>query len=996
MKRIFTVIVALFPFVLSAVIGPNVSQTNGQELKWEEGAWDYFVMFKSLIHQVTGAATTGPGNPQADTCIDSNIGSTFTLTSEHVPPDTNIDKAFLIWIAATDPSQFNGPTDNSVTLTFTNATKPSEVTLSTEVTSSVSGNLFTPPSFDYEAISEATDSTGVFTYRVDVTEFMQQIVELGAVNEITQTGLALYGDYNVKGMACSNNQAYLTTSGMVGAWALVFVYTSERVRPKKIYFYNGLEAYRFQEAFIDVSGFELPNEAEVRLSMILAEGDPGLASAMTDTFQPAPPEALAISGQSNPNFELLWNDCNPAKFTPLNYTEVYNSVSSIFGWEDEFPVCIGGDPNNPDPNKLEYAIDADTFLLKAKEPPFDQHLKKGDTMFSLKIGANQDQVYTNLLVVSVDTKAPKFDIPPNPETPDGREKNYCSCSTEADAVCFDRPFYYLIKIQNWGENLAERVTVQDTLPANVEYVTGTTEIATEFKDGLGTNWKAVDDIDGGFPFSAAKEVSDVMGYCDKTTYECPDTIMLRFVVRPKEGLPKHETIKNSAVITDEGKIPYSTNSNIALRLKNGSCPPVTDCNLPPKAQCGGVAVDDNYCDDKDDCKNGQECIDNQCTDASGGDMTKDAAISFGEGNNSPDSSTVIVIPSPRKDLVIAQFYLLSEGDTGKSYDFEGIAVKIFNDSDVSLTNIRLFRDENGDGSFSGDTEIAKTNALTGDNYAQLDIIDTAKRSVASGIKNNFLVVADASTNITTGRAGTFYANIENKESIRVSDAGTPVVSGDPIEFATFRFEPPEGFVFTKGENDPQVAAFKDMNKDNPVLQVRTKSMEGGDSIKSITIRSNVGYARFGEGIESLTVLIDTNKDGFSGPEDTLIQKITSFDNPGTVLINNLETFLSYNNAKDEKYLLFKCDFNMSEGDKAKLTISKVSITSDKEIAELPVSSKEWNYICDPDDPNSCATDEIKEKNGCSITFVENNSEVIYGLILTVLSFLFILKKRSAN
>jgi hypothetical protein len=100
MKRIFIVMIALFPFFLSAVIGPNVSQTNGQELKWEEGSWDYFVMFKSLIAQVTGEVTTTPGNPQADSCIDINVGSTFTLTSAHVPPDTNIDKAFLIWIAA--------------------------------------------------------------------------------------------------------------------------------------------------------------------------------------------------------------------------------------------------------------------------------------------------------------------------------------------------------------------------------------------------------------------------------------------------------------------------------------------------------------------------------------------------------------------------------------------------------------------------------------------------------------------------------------------------------------------------------------------------------------------------------------------------------------------------------------------------------------------------------------------------------------------------------
>ena len=493
MKKIFILTMFIIPFSLLAVLGPNVSVANGEELKWEEGAWDYFVMFKSLITQVTGIATTSSSNPQADTCIDPNIGSTFTLTSEHVPQDTNIDKAFLIWIAGQDPSNYNGPTDNSVTLSFTN-TSNTNVTLSQEITSPVSGNLFSPPDFNFAAVSDNIDSTGIFTYRVDVTNFMQEIITQGAIAGISQSGEALYGDYNVKGMDCSNAQAYTGTSGMVGGWWLVFVYTSEHISPKKIYIYDGMDAYQYQEAMIDVSGFELPNEAEVRLTMLVAEGDPGLIN----TLQPSPSEGLAISGQTNPEFSVLFNDCNPPMYTPVNYTEVYNSISSSFGWQDELPTCIGGDPNNVDPNQIEYALDADTFLLKAKEFPFDSHLMKGDTSFTLRIGANQDQVYTDLLILSVDTKAPKFDIPPNDETPDGREKSYCSCSTESDAVCFDRPFYYLIKIQNWGENLADNVTLQDTLPATVDYVEGTTEIATEFKDGLGTNWKPVPDINGQF------------------------------------------------------------------------------------------------------------------------------------------------------------------------------------------------------------------------------------------------------------------------------------------------------------------------------------------------------------------------------------------------------------------------------------------------------------------------------------------------------------------
>jgi len=968
MKKIFILVMFIVPFSLLAVLGPNVSQANGQELKWEEGAWDYFVMFKSLITQVTGAATTSTSNPQADTCIDPNIGSTFTLTSDHVPEDTNIDKAFLVWIAGQNPANYSGPTDNSVNLTFTNSSDPG-VTISEEITSPVSGNLMSPADFNFAAVSDNMDSTGVFTYRVDVTDFMKNIIDQGALAGISQSGEALYGDYNVKGMDCSNDQAYITTSGVVGGWWLVFVYTSEHISPKKIYIYDGMDAYRFQEATIDVSGFELPNEAEVRLTMLVAEGDPGLAMATDTNFQPAPPEALSISGQTNPNFEILWNDCNPPKYTPLNYTEVFNSISSSFGWKDEFPTCIGGDPNNVDPNKIEYAMDADTFLIKAKEFPFDSHLMKGDTSFTLKIGANQDQVYTNMLILSVDTKAPKFDIPPNPETLDGREKSYCSCSTDSDAVCFDRPFYFLIKIQNWGENLADKVTLKDTLPPTVNYVEGTTEIATEFKKGLGTNWKPVPDVDGKFPFTNAQEIQTVMGYCDKTTQTCEDTVMVRFVVQPKGDLQKHEKIINSAVISDVTTIPYYSNSNIALRLVNGECPTIDICELPPKAQCGGVAINDDYCESKDDCEDGQKCENNQCVDEIEDRLTKDAEITYAEGDNSPDSSETIIIPSPTKDILLGQFYLFSEGNSDKSYQFNSLSLKVTADDDVLLSNFRLISDSNGNGILEeGEKTVATAESVSNGGYAVFTISGTSEKMVAADVKANYIILANVETTITDGRAGQFTTLIENTESFNISDSGKATVSGQKLEFATYKFEPPNGFVFTRGMNDPQIPLLVNMNDVHPILQIRTKSMQGGDAIKSIGIKAANGSVRFGQGIESVALLVDSDNDGKISQTDTVIEKISEFESETLITFRNLESTLSYSEGQ-EKHLLIVCDFNMKEGEKAQITIyeGKVTLNSDKEIAELPVTSKEFKYEYNPNDPDN----KMPKKNngGCSLTVI---------------------------
>jgi len=408
----------LAPFFMSAAIGNNgISvDSKGNQLKWEEGRWDFFIMHKSLVEKVSGEATTSDTNPQADTCIDQSIGSTYTLTSKHIPSDADIDRAFLVWLSTQNPDNLNGKTDNSVTLTFKNSLKPG-ITLSSEITASKQGNLATSQmgDFEYEALNiqdSNSGNTGIYTYRVEVSDFMKKIIKMGE-DAGMNSGEALYGDYNVKGMECSNHQNYLTTSGLVGGWFMPIVYTSSKISAKKIYFYNGLSAYRFETKTITVQGFELPENAVIKLGLVVFEGDPGLASATGISIAgSAAPEALSVSGQSSPeDFAPLFNNCNPPRHQDstgraFEYTEIYNSISSVFGWEDSENYWCVGNPDNPSDttNKIEYAIDADIMMVDTSPSgPFSGRFNKGDTEFNIKIGANQDQVYTNMLIVSIDT-----------------------------------------------------------------------------------------------------------------------------------------------------------------------------------------------------------------------------------------------------------------------------------------------------------------------------------------------------------------------------------------------------------------------------------------------------------------------------------------------------------------------------------------------------------------------------------------------------------------
>ena len=412
----------LVPMMLFAAIGDNGISVapDGTLLKWEEGNWDFFIMHKSLVDRVTGEANinasgddTTTQNPQADTFIDPSVGSTYTLTSKHIPPDANIDRAFLVWLSTQDPDNLSGPTDNSVTLTFTNASDPS-ITLTKDVTASKQGNLSTTQigDFEYEALNIPADSNsgamGFFTYRVEVSDFMKEIVAMGKAKGMN-SGEALYGDYNVKGMDGSNHANYTTTSMVVGGWLMPFVYTSKHISAKKIYFYNGLAVYRDTEQIVTVSGFELPDEAVIKLGLVVFEGDPGLYSQLF-THK----EGLSVSSESEPtNFAPLFNDCNPqttyqGPMSPITYTEIFNSISSVFGWENNTDYWCIGNPDKLWPmdttNPIEYAIDADIMMIDAGPTgPFYGRFNKGDTSFNVKIGTNQDNIYTNMLIVSVDT-----------------------------------------------------------------------------------------------------------------------------------------------------------------------------------------------------------------------------------------------------------------------------------------------------------------------------------------------------------------------------------------------------------------------------------------------------------------------------------------------------------------------------------------------------------------------------------------------------------------
>jgi uncharacterized repeat protein (TIGR01451 family) len=985
MRKILFVLLLLvfFPLAVSASLGPDVSVTaDGKVLRWEEGSRDYFVMFKSLVEDRHGNATFRPENPQADSCIDYNTGSTFTLESRHIPDDAYVEAAYLVWTAGADPSLFSsGNTDNSVTLSF--FSQDGAISLNRDITSTVAGTFQTPPSFEYESLKSGIASTGYFTYRVEVTDFMQEIIEKGREEGSAFDGFSLLGDYNVKNMDCTNHNNYVSRSLMVGDWVLLFVYTSEKIRPKKIYVYNGFSEYQHTFEDIMVTGFELPDEAEMKLTMVVHEGDPGNVSGTQH------PEALMLSGASTFDWVLFSNICNPPLvYSGMNYVEVFNSVSSVFGWEETVPNCVGGVPPNYDMNNLQYALDVDTFVLSAMDPLFAPHLIKGDDHLWLKVSANQDVIYTNLLVLSIDTKRPKFDIPPNPDTPDGREKNYCSCSTDDDAVCIDRPFYFTIKVENWGENIANNVTVKDVLPPLVEYIPGTTEILVK-KEGVTGNWKKIaDGTNGQFPLTDDTEIADSMYYCNKATYECEDSILIRFKVKPIDTIQKHDVIQNTAIITDSSGIKYYSNSSVPLRLRLGNCPSITECSEPPLEQCGGGPDCCEECVDDDDCGNGT-CVDGQCVGETA-DLTKDSEITFAEGINSPKSEeTAIIIPNPSENLVVGQFTLLATGDKEKSFEFLGVNISaIRNDNDTVLKNFRLVHDAGGTGSVNdGDKTLATVENMTADSV-NLTIFNEPDRIFSADTLHNFLIVLDAEYNGETVTNVRFNVQINGPEAILVKDSGKAEVKGEKIAFEEFRFEPTNGFIVTKGLNDPQVPSLVNMSGVVPVLQIRTKSMQGGDTVDSISVKTIGQSVPFGSGIGKVYLYHDKDKDGKISSGDEMLGE-SSKPEANRIIFESLN--IPYSEG-EEKYFVIALDLKLNVGEQVQIQIPRAGLKLDRdstdEIAELPVTSKIFEYDCQEGDPE-CQSylDDIVEPGPCKCTIVVTPESGSVPFLLSLLFFL---------
>ena len=985
-------------------------------MSWEDGGQDFFVMFNSNIDDKIKLYDDTEENPQGDTCVDS---SSFTLNNLHVPDDAIIEKAYLIWMGAVDPAKLGQPTDNEVHLNF-KQTADEKVMYDADIKVGEKGKkLSDAPGFEFEGIrfnqesvrigcsetssgeEETNFEIGYFTYRTDITDFFQKIYEKNKEEGHQEGTGEYYGTYTFSGLDCTEHDAYRCNTTMISGWSIFFIYRSKNIKPKKIYFYNGLAHVYGQESVANVSGFELPLNPAVRLTTMIGEGDPSL----TDPNLPA--EGLFL----NDTYRIK-NKCNPITKT---YIEVFNSVSSIVNWdpnakEEDKIICVSG----PKDEGVNYGMDVDTFLLDSeKEINLQEHLKKGNTEMAVKLSVNQDAIVTNFMVLSVDIKGSDFDIP------DEDEKYSCSCPASdpklKDYYCpyvnRSKEFYYLVKVQNWGKDETQAVTISDELDAQLDYVPGTTEYATKFDaKGNGTDWTEIPDKDGKFPLSGKGfKLTDKMVPCDKDS--CKDSFLVRYKVRPKVGIAKNYVFSNIAVLADaKSDTPYKTNKSYPLKLKPGSCVPDSECDSPTPEMCGGVK-DSKECGEEGypECPTGYVCENFKCVDNPDG-MCSDAEVKLELGKNSPQSENTIIIPKDNngEPLVLGQFTLQATGcEDEKVFNFNDIRLHFNtkNNSKFEFSDFELIYDADGNGVYDEvvDSIVSNPDSTTKNvNYVYMSLKSNAKKYIGKSL-NYFIVRAKINYKDTEIPSNTSFNFYIEEDAVKVSSNGTAKIEDNGgIEFATFFLEPTgDYFIVTSGPHDPAVPAIAEMNSDIPVMQIRTKSIGKANSIKKFKIKVPNSAVKFGEknGITGISLWLDTNNDGTG---DTKIAEKTSFEPDETTSIE-FEEFsqpLSYI-ADEEKYIVVKVDFNMIEADPAmfgKISVPKAGISlevSGASVYELPLNSKVFAYECKEGD-SSCET-EKKKSGGCAVLEVEsdNTNIIVIAAVLSavaMLGFAFLRKK----
>jgi len=583
-KLILFSIIVLFSTLLFASFGPEVSKYNGKDLKWIDEPLDYFVMFKSNLDENYN-------------CIGDSNGSTFFLDISHIPGDSYIERAFLIWTGTHPLNEKNNPTDNEVELSYISADQ--QIKNSETITASP-GIVTNPQGFEFNSVEDNGFDTSYFVYRVDVTNFFQDIHENGRDLGLKYDGYSLYGDYSVKGIDCFKDENH--PEATLSDWSIVLVYSSTEIAPKNVYIYDNFEHLKNEYLESELSGFELNHDPKIHMTFLNHLGNLGIPSVPEEVS-----EGIWVKGDQE-EWLLLHDECNifyPAhenNFTTPDYTDIFNSISSTYGWSDTESTCIGGTPPVLDTENIEQNIEADTFIMDSSvNGSYASHFNEETTSIKLKYGANTDDVSTSLVIVSTDQIKPS-----RLGSTSHEELVACTPSKDEGHWCHsDLEYSFAVRLQAWGYKPVNNIKIKAEIPFLMTYVEGSTEYSTDLtperEELISENWIKVPDENGSeFPLTQSKLIVNELQPCDPAQdyLSCENTLFLRFSVKIDPRAERNEIFEMLAYIEVDDLPIYRTNMGLPVKLTySENC--VENQEDIDMSECGTIIEDEAPDDDAD-------------------------------------------------------------------------------------------------------------------------------------------------------------------------------------------------------------------------------------------------------------------------------------------------------------------------------------------------------------------------------------------------------------
>ncbi|MCK5807748.1 hypothetical protein KAH37_02055 [bacterium] len=606
----------------------------------------------------------------------------------------------------------------------------------------------------------------------------------------------------------------------------------------------------------------------------------------------------------------------------------------------------------------------------------------------------------------VDISPSRWDIPPESRVfpwKDDREKQFCACQKnddrDYDYFCYNgRPFYYMIKVENWGKDFATDVWVKDEL-LEMDYVVGSAEIARYYntEKNYHVGWQPIPEKSGEtaaekFPLGGdGYKIADRMEPCDTTTWTCSDGRLIRFLVKPKEIMIKETILYNMALISDGSGTIYKTNKSFPLSLRAASCGALLDCLQPTKENCGGVDVGGCLIDD--DCESNEICRDEKCVIQE--NLCREDEVDFSAGDSSPSTEFSHIIPHDNdgKVLVVGQLKLNSSGCLRtRAFLFDEIFVSLTTTKEsIAFSDVQLVYDKDDDGVYTDGIDVVVSQEATKETAGFRLVINKEHRRYLGRVDHNFLIITkvDYSDEIVPENT-TFTFAISSAKSLHGMNSYTTLqFNGRSLYFATFILEPSGSYLFAgRGENEPHPPKTSDgwdgdENGETPVMQFWLKSTIENEITKLVVGLTPSSTTPFGKDLDSFSLYQDSDGDGEG---DILLKRVTKFRNDQA----HFDTFLTpvLYKAGEKKIFLLYADIHeiTSSEDRAVFQINAVDVTLKTEVKTLGFPLLSHTFSCDswgncPDDGGCNGTGCM-----CSITTVDKGPK-IYLFLLFLLIFL---------